>query len=271
MKKQIIYLLCFPLLSIYSYSQEKESYLDLSFGPSFPIGKYASKNLSDSKSGFAKTGQQVNVSYTYMLNKRFGLSASLYAQRNPVDYDALRNESSTNNNPVPVFTDSLVSPTAPPIGITGFSKGWTFKKHAWLAASVLIGGIAELPLNTEENFSFIGKVMIGAIGIKSPELDGQYITDSSIARATQTSKSTFGFIYLVRAGMKYDITKKISLIVALDYVGTNEVTFKNIKATIAAAGQTSTGIPYASQAMRTGNVKQAMQAINLNAGIALKL
>ena len=65
-----IFSLFYELLVIFSKAQVRSS-LSFSIGPSFPIGEYASKNISSSSSGVAKTGQSVSISYTHrLINKQ---------------------------------------------------------------------------------------------------------------------------------------------------------------------------------------------------------
>jgi len=270
MKKKFFFTPGFLLVIIYSYSQEKENYFKVSAGPSFPFGNYSSKNLKNSKSGFAKTGQQVNISYTYKLTKKVGLTASLYAQRNPVDGKALARQFSEQDFAVPISFGNSTNTGAPQPFTSVYYSNWRFDKHAWLAASFLAGAAVELPFNKNENLSFIANAMIGIIGVKSPELQGTSTTDTTNASVHQNSASAFGVTWLVRRGVKYTITKKISLVVAADYNATNNMVFKNIKSVVTTY-QYNNGLPSSSRLTTTGYARQILQSINLNAGIAFRL
>jgi hypothetical protein len=65
-------------------------YLAASVGPAFPVGKFASADLStDDEAGLAKTGYNLNLHAGYTLTKGFGLSSSIFMSRFKVDNDAV--------------------------------------------------------------------------------------------------------------------------------------------------------------------------------------
>jgi hypothetical protein len=272
MKKHLLIIPCFLLSATVSYTQTARSGLEISIGPAFPISQFASKHSNKYGSGLAANGQQVNVTYLYKLHRKFSLSASLYAQRNPLDRDALTSESGEQNtNTVSFYSSTVIIPFATPGGPATYGKNWVFEKHAWMAASLLLGGEGELPLSNNGNFSFIPKAMIGIIGVKSPKLEGRNVTDTSVSYASQNSVSAVGLSYLVRTGVSYHLKKNISIVMAIDYLGTNNITFKKVKSTLATAGSGNLGVPTYSESVTTRDARQTFQSVNINAGIRLSL
>ncbi|MGC4034909.1 MAG: hypothetical protein QM764_03035 [Chitinophagaceae bacterium] len=274
MKKIVLSAVFSLFVTIILFAQKKNS-LEFSFGPSFAVGAFGGRNLDNPKSGYAGAGQQVNVGYTYKLTKKFGLSALLYAQRNLINRNKLNDHfSGTNMGANFVFgtTTTVIStqPMNPPPPV--YYTNWSIEKKAWLAASLLVGGTADLPFHETGKLSFIANGMIGLIAIKSPKIEATSETDTSATHFSQTSKSGFGFAYLLRAGLKYKLNSRIALQVAVDYMASSPVTFKKVQATETTVTMTTgSSFPTYSQATQTADAKQSLQAINLNAGIVLQL
>ena len=226
-----------------------KGYFSLSIGPSFPIGDYASKDVSSPSSGIAKTGQVINFSYERVLGKQLGIAATLHGQRNPID--------------VETFEKFLAN--------TGFSN-WKIDKAAWVSGSVLFGLYGQFPVKASTNIAFTTRGMLGVVYAKSPELNGTSTSSTSSALIEQTSVSAFGLSYLLNTGIKYSLNKKISLLGEVEFFGTPELKFKDVKATFRSATFAPGGFPISVQEQTsTTDGKQTISSINLNFGIAIKL
>ena len=88
MKNIIFLLLLFSSNLLFAQKQ----YVALAIGPSFPSGKYSETNLSDSTSGFAKTGIAVEFTYAYNFTHYFGLQAIINYGSNPFDFKSYQNQ-----------------------------------------------------------------------------------------------------------------------------------------------------------------------------------
>ena len=97
MKYPFIYLclLAYLLLNnsiVHAQTKIKRVNIEFSYGPSFPVGKFASKDSKDTSAGLAKTGSAVNLSFSYQFTNRF--AAVFFVLGGSVNYqdaDALAN------------------------------------------------------------------------------------------------------------------------------------------------------------------------------------
>lgn len=273
MKKYSLLNLGLLLLSccIYGQSGKNNGQLNLSIGPSFPVGQFANKNIRNDKAGIASVGGVINISYQSLLKKNIGFSVSLMAQINPTDRHSMERSFSQLGFPsVFVWTGPAIptNPTPPPA--TTYPN-WSFKRSSWKLGSLLVGGYSEFKTGRSK-IVFTPKAMAGLVYAGSPKIDGESITDTSYVHATQTSESAFGFGYLVEAGLKFRLTHKISFIASVDYFGTNRITFKDIVARVTIIKHPNDQATMSvSQMQVAANGKQVINSINFLAGIALKL
>jgi opacity protein-like surface antigen len=254
----------------YSQNSQDKGYFSISAGPSFPIGNYGSKSINSSSAGFARVGESINISYSRLLGKRIGLSATVYGQRNPINTGALEAGFSQKK----IYNGIWTGPTTEPPAEFPYTvyPNWKFEKKSWLSSSLLAGGYGQFPLDKTNHISLTTKAMIGVIYAHSPKLSGNSTTDTSSAHIEQTDKSALGFTWLVSAGVLYNLNKNIFLLANLDYTGSNEIKFKNVKETIT----TMKGVPgslnfSAEQSSVTGTSKQSISTLNFHAGVGFKL
>ena len=267
MKKIISLLPILFLIILNSYSQKENSKSDISisFGPSFPLGAFANKDIYSNTSGVAKIGEAVNISYTYLVDKHFGIAASLLGQRNTINTKSFEDAFSIHKFYDAFYTGTIADPPGNPSYST--YPNWHFDQKSWKSASLMVGGYCEFPLQPSGKISFTGKVMAGVVYAKSPGLYGSSITDTAKATITQSSNHAYGFEWLVSGGIKYPLTKKISLRSSVDYAGTNNISFHNIKTTFFTVHNYSTAMAYASENYSEGGGKQNMSTVHLNFGI----
>lgn len=90
MKRLILAL--FILGSINLFAQSGRQYVSLSAGPSFPLNDFAKADLTDSTSGFAKTGLNLKLIYSYKITHNFGLQAHFVVNVNNIDLQAIKDE-----------------------------------------------------------------------------------------------------------------------------------------------------------------------------------
>ncbi len=241
--------------------------LEIAVGPTFPVGNFAKKDIGPS-SGHAKAGQFASVSYSYLLGKRFGLTGTLLAQRNPINARAM----GSSFGQLKIF-DGIYSPSLPvqpnqSLYIT--YHNWQVEKGSWLMGTLLAGGYGLFPLSGDNKISLTTKAMIGVMYVKSPDVEAKTVTDTSIVQLQQGSKSSFGLAYLVSVGTKYNCTKRISLLVSLDFLGTPQMKFEDVRRTISTA-ELSAGLPAYSMQQTTAHQKQSIGSINARVGIGLAL
>ena len=132
--------------------------------------------------------------------------------------------------------------------------------------SILIGGYWDFPFQNIKNLAFLTRAMFGIIYISSPMLQGNSITDTATARIDQNSVSGFGFSYLVRGELKYNLNRKINIHLSIDYLATNRITFHDLKTTFLTV-KNENGFPSVAQAIITRDGKQTIQSLNPGLGI----
>jgi len=272
MKKEAsrLFFLAITLITVNAQAQQHKSHLEIAIGPSFPVRHFAQDNINSSSSGFAKTGQSVNISYSRLLGKRLGVAASLRGQRNPLNIHSMEEEFSKFEIPQGLWTVSNPGQPLPPLPTTTYPN-WKFDKQSWLLGSLLLGAYGEFPTSNEKT-SFIAKALIGAIYADVPGAEGRSITDTATASFVQTKTDSFGFTYSVDAGLKFDIAKTLSFLMTVEYTGTNNLRFDPATATFTATDGTPGTPGYSvSQSTVTGEPRQIISSVNLMVGVSIKL
>ena len=272
MKKEALLLLSLLISLVHAHTQSRQHqpHLGISIGPSFPVSHFAQDNITSSSSGFAKTGQAVSISYNRLIGKRLGLAASLRGQRNPLNIHSMEEEFSKIEVVQGFWTIGDPSQPIPPLPTTNYPN-WKFDKQSWVLGSLLLGGYGEFPIGSEKT-SFFAKALAGAIYAKTPRGEGISVTDTATASFVQPESSGFGFSYSVDAGVKFDISKNLSLLTSIEYTETNNLKFDAVTATFTATHGTPGTPEYSvSQSSVYGEPRQTISCINLMLGIALRL
>lgn len=235
MKKVILSLFFLTTISSQIKAQDEKGFIGVSIGPSIPMGDLASKDANNDAAGWANTGAIFDISFTYKLGKgNFGLTALLRGQSNLTDAQALVDEIA-NQYP----------------GIN-----WTVESGNWGVGGLMFGGFGSFPIS--EKASFDTRAMIGFLSATSPEITITGTDPGGTAWIKQESTAASSFAYLLGAGFKFDIGRKLYLLTNLDYLGLNPE-FRNVETT------TSLGT------REKSTWGQSMGTINLSIGIALKI
>ncbi len=272
MKKLLLLIFVAFIHSTFIFSQVRDkATISLKAGPAFSTGHFASTNLYDESSGFAKTGETISLFYAKPIAKKIAFLINASGQRNPINRGAFEASfskakiyqgfyfGSDPNNPPPQTSYEIY-------------PNWTFEKSSWLYAALQLGAEGRFPLNEQKNIQLIINVTVGSLYATSPGLKGNSITDTSSATLTQSKGSAFGLIYSIACGLNYHLNKRYFITSALNYTGTNEVTFKNVK-TVLTTTKGNFGTPGYSvqQSTTTANGKQAITSINLLIGFGISL
>lgn len=270
MKRNIfITILSFTVLNCSAQKNYDVNTISFSIGPSFAVGDFAKKDINNKCAGFAKTGEQINISFENKLNKNFGIAAMLSGQNNPISTSSLEKQFSQQKfYSLGFYSGNTQSP--PPTSQYTIYPNWKFEKKSWLSAAFLLGGFIDAPLNQTKSISFTAKVMVGIIYVSAPKFSGKSTSDTASAQIMQNFASGFGLAYLAEAGLKFNISKNIYFLSGINYISTNQIKFKNGKEAFTSVNTGS--FPYAFGSTKTGTTsKQNISAINLNLWIGLKL
>jgi len=273
MEKKLVFLIpALLLLSFCCNAQVKKDngQLNFSIGPSFPVGHYASKDIQSDKAGIATTGGVASFFYTLLFKKKIGIVVSLLGQINPLDkrsieksFDQLKMNSSA-------FVWGTGEPTMPPSNGTTYPN-WKFKNASWKLATLLAGGYGEFKTGSP-HIAVTSKAMLGLVYVSSPKIDGSSMTDTTNVHVTQSSESAIGFGYSLSGGIKIKLNNKIDFISGLEYFGTNNITFKNVVASVTGVKNPSNPATMTAwQSTVTANGKQTISSVNLLVGLSLQL
>lgn len=269
--KFILFLNIFLLLLVspgHAQTIDHKSQLNFSLGPSFPIGQFANKNIYNDKAGIAGSGGTLTISYTYLMKKNIGFAVSLLGQVNPLNTHSMEESFAELK-----FASFVIGwGTGPPSAPTGVSyPDWKFKKASWKLGALLAGGYGEFKTNSSK-LTFTTKAIIGLVYAVSPKVDGSSITDTSNVHVTQSSESAFGFGYSLSGGIKIKLNKKMNFTSGLEYFGTNNITFKNIVASVTGVKNPSNPATMTAwQSTVASNSKQTISSLNLLVGLSLQL
>ena len=199
--------LLFLLLSIDASSQ---SSLNLSLGPSIPVGSFASKNGFSPTAGLANIGAAAAIEYDHSISHtHFSWTASLRGQFNGVSKSA----------------------TEAPFETQFAGYQWSMNNSYWTSIAALIGASYEWPLTPKLSAQI--KLAAGIAGCWSPKQNITGIRDSAgfgatdLVEASLKSVNTTTFTALAGIGIAYKWRPRWSLTARIDYDWLKP-TFKNV-------------------------------------------
>ncbi|WP_316803410.1 outer membrane beta-barrel protein [Pedobacter nototheniae] len=235
--KRIIFFLCVWLgfLNLSAQTTNQKSFIGISVGPSFPVGDFANKSVSNENSGLATTGGFLNLNYGYRFSNNFGAIAILRGSIYGVDSQSLK-----NNYSLPDGSGGSIS----------------FDAGTWKTGAVMVGLFQGISLGTNKDFVLEARGAIGVQRTSSPSLKIKgSITGFGTFEGEQKSVSATAFAYLVGLGLNYGLGNNLSLKLHGDYSGSNPK-FQDITASSYAAGTKITS-------------KQNINTIDVGVGLAL--
>jgi hypothetical protein len=232
MKKILLCLLTLAGIFTEATAQIDRGYIGFSFGSSIPVGNFASTDMNNEYAGLAKPGVLFDINFAYRLgNGSFGIMGMLRGQANPFDAQAFADDL------------ALMSP----------GTAFTVEAKPWSVGGLMVGGFGAFRVSDRTKFE--AKALIGFINANSPEIKissgAQWVKESS------ASSTTFG--YLIGAGFRTEIGRRVYLLTGIDYMG-EKPEFNDVKIT-SNSGDSST----------IDTFSQPMGAISINLGLALKL
>lgn len=251
--------------------EHKKGEISFSLGPAFAIGKFANTDLFSNTSGFAKSGESISASYLKPFSTNWKFIVNLSGQRNPINVKAL--ETSFAKAKIYQGFSFGSEPDNPPMQ-TNYTvyPNWHFEKKSWLLGSLQIGVMRQFSGSGQNKLSPTIKATIGAVYVSSPLLKGSSLTDTAAAVIEQSKSSGIGLIYTVGGGVNYWVTKKIFLATSLEYCGTSNLRFKDIRSTLTTTKGTFGSANYSvQQSINTTTGKQAISSINILFGIGFVL
>lgn len=256
----------------HTYSQNRvspnENTLSFSVGASIPVGNFSSTNSAGKLAGYARTGETINFSFEHKLNKKTGLVAMLYGQRNGINTDVRGRQFDKTG----WFGSNSFEPR--------YYPNWSIAKKSWHLESLLFGVSGEFPVDENQKFSFTAKMLLGLAYAQLPKLNASSKTDTSFTEINQSGASAFGFSYLASVGIKYKWSQKIYLLGSIDYFGTSQISFENVTGILASTngGLVLPHVHLLSNSRMppmyhetTATNRQPFNAVSVNFGVGVKL
>lgn len=197
MKRLLLIILCslimLPGVFAQDSGEEKKGYINLSMGPSIPLGSFGSTDLSDDNSGYANVGFNLQlINFGYKFSKHLGMAVMWSGSSFNIDKDA-------------VLANSGLE-TAFSVDATPYSYG-----------SILAGVLVSMPQGDFE-FDFRGLIGLG-YGI-SPEIKyNGYDLQGEYAILKQDKSESFALAYDLGIGTRYNVSDLINLNLFVDYMG----------------------------------------------------
>jgi len=219
-----------------NYTRPNTSYIALSIGAGIPHGNYALYDLTNTASGFAKTGFNAGISLAKVLWRRMGVSVMYRYQNNKIDE-----------------ADLLSQTTAKYPNIT-----WSITTTPWRVNTFMVGYYSSYPLDNTNKVFLDLKFMLGAVKVNSPELDLTGSQSGATATANTGISTAVSFAYCAGFGFKFDVDKDICILLHADYLQANPQ-FTNVPIT-SSTGNSTTQI-----------FTQNISIISISTGVAFKV
>ena len=210
-------------------SAQDKGYLSVALGYAVPMGVFGDNDITAEEAGLAREGLLLEIAGAYHFVPKFGLALSIRGVANPVDAQ--------------VLADNVAS-----------SLGGTARVEAqpWSASSFLLGGSAIFPLSEGNGLEL--RAMAGSAIAKTPELK----IDAGGTTFRELSVDSYTFTYLIGAGFRFAVGRKIALFGNLDYQAMNP----RFEGAVVTGGGLSEELP---------PFEQPMSWMNLSFGLALRL
>ncbi len=198
MKKQILLFVALFFSGCLLQAQTARQYFGVTLGPSSPLSDFSKSVLSDSTSGFARTGIGINVVYAFRMGHNLGFQLNVSYGSNKIDNRSLVNEGIKQ---YPNMTFNVESGTP------------------WNTGQIIFGPYLRFPIGSSLSLDFRG--LIGLYSAYSPDftLNGTSKTGEK-ADYFRNAANSYSFGYSIGTGLKYRIDKYYLLLFG-DYTGTN--------------------------------------------------
>ena len=180
---------------------ERSAILEIGYGVAVPFGKFESTEVSDSASGYATAGTNLNVLFTYLLNKNVGVSAMITSSSNRLNTSGVKNK-------FQYYADD----------IEGVVSDLHFKK--WNTIAYMAGVYVTKPL---QKASFNLQLLAGYSRTEYPEVNAIIYSklDSNAVEVNQYATGiASAFCFNLGAGLKYNISDIMCLSVNANFLST---------------------------------------------------
>lgn len=192
-------------ISQLAFGQSDRQIIGLSVGPSFPLADFKKDILSDSTSGFAKTGFALSFNYNYRFTHNFGMQLLINYSSNALDNSKYKNALEAEH---PDYGVSIES-----------TKNWS-------SGGIFLGPYLTFPMG---NLSWDVRILGGYFGAYSPNAtirttNKNNLNDKGEYYLVSSRASNFG--YIIGTGFKYKLNSSYYILLNGDYTSSS-VKFKD--------------------------------------------
>lgn len=202
MKKVILLMSVLFLFSTKGHSQDsdRKGFTSINLGLSIPTGNFRSNNFSNSESGYATTGLIFDITFGHKILHNLGVTAIYRSQANGVNTGAyaqdLANYFGAGN----------------PAGTTSVSV----KSSVFSLGGIMVGLYGTFPI--VDKLSFEPRVLVGFSAATLPAMTTEtYKSGTKITTFVREQSASFAFSYIIGTEVKLDISKKICLLLNIDF------------------------------------------------------
>jgi len=184
---------------VHAQTKSPGAFIELSAGPSFPIGKFGEKSfgsfMDENPGGNAKMGLAMNANIGYRLNETAGIVLIAGYSINKQDADSYEEymKKAWFSNP------SRVDVTA----------------ESWKIFRIMAGGFLITPLTANEELSLITKVAAGVCKTALPAFSWTGYDQNGMLLGAGTQNKTmlsWTFCYQVNLGLQYKLNNKLHIL-----------------------------------------------------------
>ena len=186
-----------------TYNQ-RVALLEIGYGVAIPFGMFESSDINDSASGYASSGTNLNVIFTYLVGKKVGVSAMISSSVNKLNEVGIKNK--FNVYAKRIHNEAVVS---------------DIQLAKWNTIAYLAGAQFIQPL---QKASFNMQLLFGYSRTEFPESNVIIYKDTTIdpINVDQYAESVASaFCYNIGAGLKYNISDIMCININANYFSAN--------------------------------------------------
>jgi len=180
-------------------AQDYKNLIGFSFGPTFPINDFGSKDFDNYSASFANTGLIIDFTFSHYWDNNAGIEAMLRSQANAHDAQSLAN---------------------------GFAASYpgdvvTVESSSWQLGASLVGVGQRFALS--ENARFGTRLLAGLLTTTSPDITviSEVANTNRTIWTHQNTSLANAFAFLVGLSFETDLTKRMVFNTKVDYLGAN--------------------------------------------------
>jgi hypothetical protein len=191
-------------VAITGFTQDKFR-ASLSMGPSYPIGKFSSTDLSSKSAGYAQSGFALTIDGDYYLHNRVAVTLLFHFGNSPIDQSA--------------FSERLIHELA---GYVTATDSVQFDINYWQWASPMVGLKYNYPIILNKFYFEVG-AFTGMNFVQIPDQNLFFSDDKNkrIIVSQNVGSTDITFPVALSAGFRYRINPKMQFKLNAQYFNTN--------------------------------------------------